>query len=300
MPIISVTNQKGGVGKTTMLSNLAYILTQQGYKVLCIDLDPQRNLDMVAGKKIAIKRGDKETLSLLHVLRGECSVEDAIVQTPLGDLVRSSNLLSGWTGQKIITKEEFQALRSKPNELEKFLSKRFQQTSDSPDALVLREKLKIVKSKYDYIFCDTNPSLMLLTMNALYAADYVLIPVFADKFSKDALDELWNTIQSINYYDQAHQLKIAGIALSKVKGRTTIAGDFSQNYANWASKAGTTLFNTSIRDSIAATEAACFGQTIVEYKKYSDIARDYRQLAKEFVTRINQLEQERGLSGYGD
>ena len=101
--VISVTNQKGGVGKTVTVSTLASALTSRGFRVLAVDLDPQRNLDMVAGRGMAIPVEDTATKSVLDVLKGDCSMADAIVQSNLGDLVRASSRLSLGPGRHHIT-----------------------------------------------------------------------------------------------------------------------------------------------------------------------------------------------------
>lgn len=290
MPIISVTNQKGGVGKTTMLSTLATILTQQGYKVLSINLDPQRNLDMLAGDGIAIKINDRDSLSILSVIQGKCSIEDAIVQTPMGDLIRASSLLSGWNGQRILGEEEFTKLRNSPAQLVDLLDKRFQQQKETPDIFVLRHLITPLKDQYDYIFLDTNPSLMLLTMNALYAADYVLVPVFTDDFSKAALTELHNTIQNINHYDPSINLQIAGIVITRSSPRTILAQQFFKYFQKRAEKMGTILFNTKIRQSVLAQEATTQNKTIIAHAPRDKVADDYRKFAEEFVERIRILE----------
>ena len=108
--VISVTNQKGGVGKTVTVSTLASALTSRGFRVLAVDLDPQRNLDMVAGRGMAIPVEDTATKSVLDVLKGDCSMADAIVQSNLGDLVRASSRLSQWTGRHLITRDEYASM----------------------------------------------------------------------------------------------------------------------------------------------------------------------------------------------
>lgn len=292
MPIISITNQKGGVGKTTMLSTLATILTQKGYKVLSINLDPQRNLDMLAGEGVAIKINDTSSPSILSVIQGEIPIEDAIISTPIGDLIRASSLLSGWNGRKILTLDEYKQLRSTPEQIMALLDQRFQQQEETPDIYVLRKLITHLKPKYDYIFLDTNPSLMLLTMNALYAADYVLVPVFTDDFSKAALTELHNTIQNINHYDPAKHLKIAGIVVTRSNNRTILAQQFYKYFQKRAEKMDTILFNSKIRQSVAAQEATTQNKTIIAHAPKDKVADDYRKLADEFIARIQQLEGE--------
>lgn len=291
MPIISVTNQKGGVGKTTMLASLSRILVERGYKVLCLDLDPQRNLDMMAGKDIPIKLSDTETLSMLTVLKGECSIQEAAISTSLGDLVRASSLLSGWSGPSIITRREFEALEKKPAELVSLLRDRFEQEYTMPVYHVLRSKLENISSKYDYIFIDTNPSLMLLTMNALYAADYVLIPVFTDDFSRTAVNELWNTIQNINYYEPERNLAVAGVVVTKSSKRTYVAQTYYRSFEKFATKIGSELFSTKIRQSVIASEATAAGKPVVDHAgPTAEITKDYLALADEFLKRMEKLE----------
>lgn len=205
--VVTVVNQKGGVAKTTTVSALAYLLTQRGYKVLCIDLDPQRNLDMLAGKGIPIPINDMTTKSMLHALNHEAALKDVIVYTELGDLARASSQLSSWNGRPVLTKEEYKRLRNSPEDLLKLLDARFQKTDFSKE---LAEIIPTIQDNYDYILIDTNPSLTLLTINGLLAADYVLIPAFTEKSSREAVVELWNTIQGLLYYNPSKYLKICG------------------------------------------------------------------------------------------
>ena len=299
MPIISITNQKGGVGKTTMLASLATLLTQAGYKVLCIDLDPQRNLDMMAGREFVINPNDTETPSLLHVLNRQIPIQDAIVHTELGDLVRASSLLPSWAGEPVISESEFHDLEQSPEAVCNFLRKRFQQIRDNPTTHVLRHHLKDLKAQYDYIFLVTNPSLMLLTMNALYAADYVLIPVFPDDFSKAAINDLWDTIQNIVYYEsfssEGHRLRVAGMVVTKSDKRTRVSREYYKFFEKKAEKMDSILFKTEIRRSVIASEATAAGQSIVSYAYPGEgIVQDYKALMKEFIDRINYLEENRG------
>lgn len=290
MPIISVTNQKGGVGKTTLIASLAQILTEKGYKVLSLNLDPQRNLDMMAGKGVAIKIDDKDTPSMLQVMNGECDIQDAIIKTPLGDLVRASSLLSGWTGQSLLTMSEYVQMQNDPAMLLSYLRDKYDKFGHISEQHVLRERLKEISKNYHYVLLDTNPSLMILTMNALCAADYVLIPAFCDDFSRAAIIELWNTIQLLNYYEPERELKVAGIVVTKSSKRTIVAQSYYDNFEERAKKMNTILFKTKIRQSVLANEATTAGQTVVDYASGKDIARDYRAFAKEFVKRIDELE----------
>lgn len=289
--IISVTNQKGGVGKTTMLSSLAALLTQRGYKVLCVNLDPQRNLDMFAG--CAIGLNDVTTLSTLHIMQGRCAISEAIVSTPIGDLVRASSQLSSWQGRPIIEEAEFNMWQNDPIFLRDTLAERFEEKRRSPDTNVLRDALTTVNDKYDYILLDTNPSLMLLTMNALYAADYVLVPVFTDDFSRSAVGELWNTIQSINYYDRTHKITVAGLVVTKSSRRTRVANQYYRAFEHTARQMDTILFDTKIRQSVAASEATAVKQTIISYAPKDEVTKDYERLADEFIVRIRTLEAEK-------
>lgn len=294
MPIISITNQKGGVGKTTMLASLARLLTQDGYRVLCINMDPQRNLDMMAGQGFAIPPNDLETPSLLHVMQGECDIEDAIVESPLGDLVRASNLLSGWSGPELLTRSEFESFQDRPVELRDLLAARFHEMENTPPFHVLRKKLANISNSYDYIFMDTNPSLMLLTMNALYAADYVLVPVFPDNFSRTAVNELWDTIQNITYYEPTHRLQVAGLVMTKTAKRTFVTREFTNSFQKFADATGTILFESRIRQATLAGEATGARQPVVDYAgPKADITKDYIALKNEFVQRIDNLEKER-------
>lgn len=286
--VVSVTNQKGGVGKTVTVSSLASALTRQGYKVLSINLDPQRNLDMVAGKGIAIPLGDKTTRSMLDVLRRDCSLEDVIIPCDFGDLARASNLLSQWTGRSLISRTEFESLEK--DEVYKLIEERYSSGWGTDDHKVLKEIISSVRERYDYIFMDTNPSLTLLTINSLVAADYVLIPAFAEAASRDAITELWDTIRGLRAYNPDMQLQVAGILITKFKPRNPFAKKYIQVYKRMAQSMGGILFEQKIREATTVTEYITTQENLLSYDSYGNAALDYKKFADEFTARIAVLE----------
>lgn len=288
--VVTVVNQKGGVAKTTTVSALAHLLTQKGYRVLCIDLDPQRNLDMLAGKDIPIPINDMTTGSMLHVLNHEIDLEKILVHTDLGDLARASSQLSSWNGRPVLTKDEYKTLRDKPDELIRLLEKRFEKTDFSKE---LAEIIPTVQDQYDFILIDTNPSLTLLTLNGLCAADYVLIPAFPEKSSREAVVELWNTIEGLRFYNKGKYLKVCGILLTNVNLRTNLYKSWLAPFRKIALKMGTIVFNTTISRSVSAAECMGRYENIMIYDKSSTTAKNYAAFADEFLNRIQMLEEER-------
>ena len=288
---IAVTNQKGGVGKTATTSALAYILSQEKhFRVLTIDMDPQRNLDMLAGKDIAIDTNDTKTPSILTVLSHECKMRDAIVPSELGDLCRASALLSNWIAKPILERDEFYQLRDTPDELVKLLDDRF--ASYHPEN-TLMEILPEVEDDYDFILIDTNPSLTLLTLNALMAADYVLSPIFLEAASKEALDELNNTIQSINYNNPGKKrLQHVGILPVKMAMHTNLHKTYLPLMEHIANQMQTIIFQNGIKQSVSVSECMSMHQNIMKYDPASSPAKCYEAFTDELLERIKFLEKE--------
>ena len=283
--VISVTNQKGGVGKTVTVSTMAAILTSQGHKVLAIDLDPQRNLDMSAGPNALIEVNDTKTKSILHVMRDECTLREAIFPSEIGDVVRASSLLSQWTGRPLVTLQELYEIPA--DKLHKLMMSRAEKGWGQTDSYVLSEKLEEVKDDYDYILMDTNPSLMALTVNSLCASDYVLVPAIAERISLEAVKELWDTIQNLNHFNRWHKIRIAGILLTRYKANTVIAREYRGQLEKLAQRMGTVVFNTTIRDSISVSEYTAEEKNLYEYDPDNNVTQDYLNFVEEFVARIN-------------
>lgn len=290
--VISVTNQKGGVGKTVTVSTMAAVLTGMGYKVLTIDLDPQRNLDMSAGAGALIPIGDTESRSILHVMQGSCTMREAVFPCDIGDLVRASSLLSQWTGRPLLTVDEAPLYSEK--ELYTVVHSRLDQGWGRNDSGVLAEKLEEVRNDYDFILMDTNPSLMALTVNSLCACDYVLVPAFAERSSLEAIRELWDTIQTINRYNSWHQIRIAGILITKYRKNISIAQRYKAWLSQQAQKIGTIVFDTTIRDNVTVLEYMNQRSNLLKYQPRGRATQDYRQFVDEFLERIHTLEKERG------
>lgn len=286
--IITIANQKGGVGKTITTTCMASLLTEQGYKVLTISLDPQRNFDMVAGEGIVIERDDDETPSMLHVMRGEIKIEDAIIQTRLGDLVRASNQLHQWTGGQAISKEEYLKNRDNLQALQELLDSRI--VNNANTMKVLNSRLGTIKDSYDFILIDTNPSLTLLTMNSLYCADYVIIPAFPDETSTEAIIELWDTIQTIKYYNPGKRLKVLGILMTNCNTITITFKRHVRKYAQIAQGMDTRLFQTKIRKSARATDYVESGYDLIRYDPKGKTTDDYRAFVEEFKAAVAEEE----------
>lgn len=331
MSIITFANQKGGVGKTMTVAATASVLVQEGYKVLLIDLDAQRNLDMVAGEfeqpSLVIPRNDSTTLNIIHVLKGECTLKKAIIPSAIGDLVRSSNNLYGWTGNNHLKEKEFLPFLKEWDEIgtlltslnsdeaspetlkklkesyekgKKLINPKGEQSSGKGqkfDYKLLENALKDVKDEYDFILIDTNPSLTLLTLNALYACEHVVIPTFPEASSMEAIMELSETVEQILESEPFRNISIAGVLMTKYsphrkksKRNAEILKELVDEYL------GAHLFKVKIRDTERASEYVEANLDIVRHDPTGNTAMDYREFVKELKLRVANVSENEGRS----
>lgn len=247
--IITICNQKGGVGKTTTAINLATSLALNGQKILLIDLDPQANATSGAG----INKHDIQK-STYHVLLEEMELKDIVVTTAVENfLLAPANL--DLTGAEV----ELVGALGREHRLRRAL---------------LREK-----NNYDYILVDSPPSLGLLTINALCAADSVLIPVQCEYYALEGLTQLHNTIKLVR--DNLNpNLNIEGILLTMADYRTNLTREVIQEARQHFKDK---VFTTVIPRNIKLTEAPSFGKPIALYDKDSVGAQKYLELAQELT-----------------
>ena len=287
--VIAIANQKGGVGKTLTTTCLASAFTKKKLKVLTISLDPQRNFDMVAGKGIGIQRNDTQSLSILHALHGTHTLDDVIVHTELlGDLARASSQLYQFTGEQTISTDEFEALRDSHDALVQVLESRLK--SGATNIKVLDSLIKTVKDRYDYILIDTNPSLTLLTLNSIYAADYIIIPAFSERQSSEAIVELYDTVRSITYFNPDTNVKILGILMTRCNVRTLAFARHAKMFNALAEKMGTRLFNTKIRASARASDYVDVGMDLINYDPHGKTTEDYLNFSEELLQVLKEEE----------
>ncbi len=246
MKIITVTNQKGGVGKTTTASSLFAGLSMMGKKTLAIDLDPQCNLSYCY-------KADTSKPSIKNVFKGEIKLSEAIQQTSSGDFIQSDKSLNN--------------IMEELNAIDKVYK--------------LSKVLKEVSDKYDYVIIDTPPALSPLTINALVASTSVIIPVQADSFSMQGAEALAETIQGIREVNQ--NLEISGVLLVRYKGRAGLAQHMNEQFIKFANMFETKVFETKIRDAIAVQESQLARQSIFEYNPKSNVALDYANFIKELI-----------------
>lgn len=248
---IVLTNQKGGVGKTTTAAALAAGLGNAGKKVLSVDLDPQGNLGFSLGLDI-----DNST-TIYDVLKGTNNIEEAIHHTDVCDIIPSNILLS---------EAEIQ----------------FQSNNRQ---MLLKNCLQRVEKQYDFIVIDTPPSLNILTLNAYAASDYLIIPMAAEILSLVGLIQLQETVLAVKN-SVNENLKVLGILLTKYNKRTRLAADVLEMASTVAQQTGTALFETKIRAGVAAAEAPAHGDNIYQYAPRSNPAKDYAAFTQEVLERI--------------
>jgi len=248
--VYSVTNQKGGVGKTTTGINLAHSLARYGQRVLLIDLDPQGNASAGSG----IDR-DRQPATVYEVLLRDATIEQATLITNAGyDLIASNRELSGALIELVDQKHrEFR----------------------------LREALHQVREQYDYILIDCPPSLDLLTVNALTASDAVIIPMQCEYFALEGLTELVGTIRKVRETLNP-DLRIEGLLRTLFDARNTLAREVSQQLQNHF---GDKVYATIIPRNVRLAEAPSYGKPALEYDRKSKGARAYLALANEMLER---------------
>lgn len=245
--IISIINQKGGVGKSTTSQSLAAGLSLKGFKVLLIDMDSQGNLSFSVG-------ANKQGISVLEILKKEVPAEESIQHIGTIDIIPASISLAGADMQLTEMGKEYR----------------------------LKEAIEPVKKRYDYIIIDTPPALGILTINALTASDSVIIPAQADIYSIDAIGQLYSTIRAVKQYTN-RDLSITGILLTRFSDRTVLSRDLANMIQNTAEQLGTRLFDSTIREAIAIKEAQVSQSDIFAYAPKSKVADDYMRFVEEFL-----------------
>ena len=291
--VITLANQKGGVAKTTTGLALARILSEKSYKVLTVNLDPQRNFDQALG--CAISRRDLQTPSLFHVLTGKMHLKDIIKHGEFCDIALASNQMYGLSMPEGLTKAEYEQNKDNPDKLLNLLHERFSEEYQAQINYkythIIEEEIKTVINDYDFVIIDTNPSLSLLTMNGLNAASmgYVLVPAYAEETSREALLELYDTLFALNS-NQIKPIKIIGILMTKYVSNTKAAKRYERYLTKMADKMGTVLFKTKIRRSISVTEYIEAKTDLLNYDPKGNTSLDYRAFSEEFLTRLSELE----------
>lgn len=252
--VISVTNQKGGVGKTTTAINLAYYLSKSGKKTLLIDFDPQGN----ATSGFGINKNDLIYTSS-EVVAGSCTLDAAILPTDYKNLYVVPTV---------------PALANTEAELSQ-ADKRFS-----------RLKTAIASSDYnfDYIIIDSPPSLSLLTVNGLIASNYILLPVQTEFYALEGLGQLLETVKLIRK-GMNSELDIIGVLPTMVDSRTVLS---SQVHEEIKKHFPGKVFDTVIPRNIRVAEAPSHGVPIGVYDKFSKGARAYKALAKEVIKRVEK------------
>ena len=246
--IVAIVNQKGGVGKTTTCVNLTAALKLAGKRVLMCDFDPQANSTSGMGVDKTVSKG------VYQVLIGEIQAREAVARTRFGDVLPSNKALAG-AGIELIgmDKREF----------------------------LLRDALDQLREDYDFILIDCPPSLELLTLNALCAADAILVPVQGEYYALEGLSDLMNTVRIVRR-SLNPKLELEGVLLTMFDGRTNLALQVAEEVKHYFPGK---VYATVIPRNVRLSEAPSHGKPITAYDRSSRGAEAYTAFAAEFLKR---------------
>ena len=247
--IIAIANQKGGVGKTTTAINLSACLSEMGQRVLTIDIDPQGNTTSGLG----VDKNEAEN-SVYDLLLEECSIEECIIETEIENqsLIPSNVNLAGAEIELIGVEEK---------------------------EYILRRETKKVRDQYDFIIIDCPPSLNMLTVNALTAADTVLVPIQCEYYALEGLSQLIRTIELVQERLNP-DLEIEGVVFTMYDARTNLSLQVVENVKGYLHQ---NIYKTIILRNVRLAEAPSHGLPINLYDTKSAGAESYRLLAEEVL-----------------
>lgn len=248
--VIAISNQKGGVGKTTTAINLGASLAYLGYKVLLIDSDAQGN----ATSGLGVNKADAEHKDIYSVLVDNVPIEETICQSSRENLwvVPATINLAG-------------------AEMELYTTPNREQ--------LLKKAIQPIIASYDYILIDCPPALGALTLNAFTAADSVLIPVQCEYYALEGLGQLWNTIRLVHQHFNK-SLQIEGVLLTMLDVRTNLGAEVVEEVRKYFKEK---VYDTVIVRNVRLSEAPSYGQAIIDYDARSKGAQLYLDLAKEVL-----------------
>ena len=254
--IISIANEKGGVGKTTTAQHLAIGLAKKGFKVLAIDMDSQRNLSSTLGDK------GQPTYRIYDTMTGQ-DIVNCISNTNQGiNVIYGDDRMA--SADRIFVEQE------------------------AP--YILKEALEPIKNNYDYIIIDTPPkSKSVAVTNAFTTSDEVIIPIQANTFSIEGLQKILDTYEKTKRYTNPN-IKILGILLTMYEDRTLFRRGITKQMKELSERIQIPLFETTIRRGIAMEEAQSQRTNIFDYDRKSNLARDYSNFVNEVIKREKDLE----------
>ena len=252
MKVISITNQKGGVGKTTSAINIAYFIAKTGRRVLLLDFDPQGN----ATSGLGVDKNQLEN-TMADVISGDITLKDILMETGYKGLklAPATPVLANTEVELANTKGRFTRLKN---------------------AIKKKEK------DFDYVIIDSPPSLSLLTVNGFIASDYLILPVQAEFYAMEGLGQLLESMKLVKK-GMNPDLNLLGVLPTMVDSRTTLSGQVYEEIKKFFPGK---VFNTPIPRNIRLAEAPSHGVPVGVYDRFSKGARAYKAVTKEIITRV--------------